>query len=151
MSRAGFQQLADLHKRIIDKGAYAGVVAACDNVTSPSQVQNLLEIVGAYSYPEVYSIISLYVAYQVARGGIGRETGRIIFNDVKWIHDEYNRLPREEKERTSFEELLRRYLGSLKWSYIAVTRGRMYGACRALRSRMLSVDTIAILQAMFQR
>ena len=151
MARQAFPQLMNLYKQVIDKGAYAGVAAACDNLTKLSQVQNLLEVVGAYRYPQLYSVISLYIAYQVGRGNIGRDTGRILFNDIRWLHDEYNKLSRDDKEKTSFEELLRQYLGSVKWSYVAITRGRMYGVCRALRSRTLRPDTIDILRSMFQR
>jgi len=122
-----------LADEVVGRGALAGVVAACDGTTQQSQIQNLLEVLGAYHYPESVRVLLLYIAYQVGRRKIEKNTGRRIASDILYI---------VRNSGGDANELLRKYLGALKWSYTAITRGRFYGVCRVVSRLKPSVEEI---------
>jgi len=121
------QSVEDFRQEILGRGALAGATAACDGVTRANQVQRLLEIVGAYRGPEAVEVLALFVSYQVGRGNIAANTGRLIVNDVL---DLYQRSARYELD---INDVLSAYLGALKWIYTAISRGHRYHVCRQLR------------------
>ncbi|HID41808.1 MAG TPA: hypothetical protein EYP33_06615 [Pyrodictium sp.] len=137
-------------QEVLGRGALAGVVAACDRTTQQNQVQNLLEIVGAYRFPESVDVLMLYIAYQVGRKQIHLETGRRLVNDLDYIRRLAEQLGDSGREGEGMgQELLRRYLGAVKWSYTAITRGHRYGVCRRLRQ--LEPDVQQVVGAILSR
>lgn len=125
--------ITSLADEVMGRGALAGAVAACDRRTQQSQIQNLLEVLGAYRYPESVRVLLLYIAYQVGRRQIERNTGRRIASDILYI---------VRNSGGDVDELLRKYLGALKWSYTAITRGGFYGVCRVVSRLRPSVEEI---------
>jgi len=123
-----------LADEVMGRGALAGAVAACDRITQQSQIQNLLEVLGAYRYPESVKVLLLYIVYQVGRRQIERNTGRRIVSDILYIV--------RNSGGDDVDELLRKYLGALKWSYTAITRGRFYTVCRVVSRLEPSVEEI---------
>lgn len=137
-------------REVLGRGALAGAVAACDRTTQQSQVQNLLEIVGAYGFPESVDVLILYIAYQVGRKQIHPETGRRLVEDLGYIRERAGRLDDGGQDGGGVgQELLRRYLGAVKWSYTAITRGHRYGVCRRLRQ--LGPDVQQVVGAILSR
>ena len=134
---------ADLYSEILGRGALAGVMAACDRVTRQSQVQNLLEIIGLYRGKEAVEILTLFIAYKVGNGLIGKNTGRQIIDDLLYI---YRRV--KSGGNVTIDDALSSYLGALKWSYTAVSRGYNYHVCRMMKN--LKPDVMNVVEAIMR-
>jgi len=125
--------------QVVGMGAKAGVIAACDHRTQRTQIQNLFEVLKEYEYPDSVNVLQLYIAYQAGRGHIDRNTAKQLIQDIRQIASSTS----DNKEG---KELLRSYLGAVRWAYTAIDRGRPYRACRAAqRLRPVLDDVIRAL------
>ena len=114
-------------REVLGRGALAGATAACDDTTRANQVQRLLEIVGAYRGSEAVEVLALFVSYQVGRGNIAANTGRLIVSDILDFYQ------RAESYKLDINDILSTYLGALKWIYMAISKGHRYHVCRQVR------------------
>jgi len=109
--------IINCNEYVINLGARAGLQAACNKHVKQAQVQSLLEVFNSYAYPESVKVLLLYVAYQAGRNNIDNLTASQVINDILDI----TRKCSENNE--IMQELIRKYLGALKWVYTAITRG----------------------------
>lgn len=117
---------SDLVDQALGRGARTGYIAAC-NGTRQNQIQGLLEVLGSYPYPESLRVLLLYVSYQAGRQTIDKATAKQLIEDLLFLNREAQgaKLGGEE-----IQEILRKYLGSLKWVYTAINQGRLRVNCR---------------------
>ena len=129
--------IEDFKREVLGRGALAGAIAACDNITRANQVQRLLEIIGAYRGSKAVEILVLFVSYQVSRRTIASNTGRVIINDILDLYQRARNL------RLNIDDVLSTYLGALKWAYMA-SRSRKYHVCRQVNSlKPSALDVVA--------
>ena len=102
---------------VLNLGARVGLQAACNRQTKQAQIQALLEVFNSYAYPESVKVLLLYVSYQAGRGNIDRGTAAQIISDILDIVGKCG------SGGESVQELVRKYLGALKWVYTSVSRG----------------------------
>ena len=108
---------------VLNLGARAGLQAACSRQTKQAQVQALLEVFNSYAYPESVKVLLLYVSYQAGRGNIDRNTAARIISDILDITRKCG------GGDEPVQELVRKYLGALKWVYTSISRGA-HQVCR---------------------
>ena len=128
-------------EHVLNLGARAGLQAACNRQTKQAQVQALLEVFNSYAYPESVKVLLLYVSYQAGRKNIDNNTAARIISDVLDI------VRKCGSSGESVQELVRKYLGALKWVYTSVSRSASH-VCRESRRIMREpidrmVETIA--------
>jgi len=126
----GSEETMKLQEEALRRGALAGVVAGCFGVKT-SQVENMLSILGEYRYPASFDVLLLFLSYQAGRGHIRRDVAREVTRDLLELRRLAEKSVSTAHVAEIMDELLRAYLGALKWTHTAA--GKMRRICNELR------------------
>ncbi len=126
-----------MREEALSRGAWAGALSQClGRKLQSSQIENMLGIIGEYKYPFSLNVLLLYVAYQAGRGIMDRNLAQTMTEDLLYLGEMIDKLRSGTSVREfDPDEVLRSYLGAMKWVATAIEKGRMYAICRSTRRR----------------